>query len=159
MPYCLIHVDMENLMQLKMLFYNTNTKENGRKLYLKDNPTTLQKTHLVRSHYIWVSILKPFLKKINASIFASKLFLTWAMQNQNLRFSWCNQWQIMCLLWVKDTARYGSSLDILWSCRYLKPRKISICKIIKGTSVFFIRLFGSATFTATLKLVARVGLP
>ena len=30
---------------------------------------------------------------------------------------------------------------------------------IKGTSVFFIRLFGSATFTANLKLVARVGLP
>ena len=33
------------------------------------------------------------------------------------------------------------------------------CQIIKGTSVFFIRLFGFATFTATLKLVSRVGLP
>ena len=30
---------------------------------------------------------------------------------------------------------------------------------LKGTSVFFIRLFGFATFTATLKLVSRVGLP
>ena len=30
---------------------------------------------------------------------------------------------------------------------------------IKGTSVFFIRLFGFAKFTATLKLVSRVGLP
>ena len=29
----------------------------------------------------------------------------------------------------------------------------------KGTSVFFIRLFGFATFTATLKLVSPVGLP
>ena len=30
---------------------------------------------------------------------------------------------------------------------------------LKGTSVFFIRLFGFATFTVTLKLVSRVGLP
>ena len=30
---------------------------------------------------------------------------------------------------------------------------------LKGTSVLIIRLFGFATFTATLKLVSRVGLP
>ena len=32
-------------------------------------------------------------------------------------------------------------------------------KMFQGYERFFIRLFGSVTFTATLKLVSRVGLP
>ena len=44
----------------------------------------------------------------------------------------------------------------IW-CYIEKRASKRLRESIKGTSVFFIRLFGSATFTATLKLVARVG--